>query len=222
MTTPTLDLPALKALAEQATPGEWIACQMSHFERGGDLTPDELGEYVANAVRKSQATSGSSRFLFVSVMKTDGPADVCHVGNGPTSPANAAFIAAANPTTVLALLAEVERLREEHITANRRAEYWKAEHLAGNEAIAAVTAENVRLTSARDSLGQAYASASLRAGSLESALRAACDFFPSQETLDDLDDDTMSGKRYCPPVTTPRIRDLRVWRKALAEPRKGE
>lgn len=75
--------------------GPWTACRMVHDERGDDLTPEELGEYVKNSVIKSAQASRSTAFLFVSCEKADGPADVCHVGNGPTSPANARLIAAA-------------------------------------------------------------------------------------------------------------------------------
>jgi len=77
------------------TPGPWIAYHMTHAERGDNLTPEELGEYVCNSVKKSALASGTTDFLFVSAEKPDGPADVCHVGNGPTSPANAKLIAAA-------------------------------------------------------------------------------------------------------------------------------
>ena len=90
---------------ERASQGKWTACRMTHAERGGDLTPEELGEYVMNSVRKSAEASGSSTFLFISVEKADGqPADVCHVGNGPTSPQNADFIQHA-PDDVRYLLA---------------------------------------------------------------------------------------------------------------------
>ena len=202
-----IDLPALKALAEQARVTRWTNRSPACDECGSDWESSHT----------PQCITGGVLALLAEVERLHGENEAQLVA----WTVDAVEMRKAQERAKQSE-AEVERLREEHITANRRAEYWKAEHLAGNEAIAAVTAENVRLTSARDSLGQAYASASLRAGSLESALRAACDFFPSQETLDDLDDDAMSGKRYCPTVTTPRIRDLRAWRKALAEPRKGE
>jgi hypothetical protein len=72
------------------TPGPWQACNMVH-EDGRPMTPEELGEYVCNAVKKSNET----RFLFVSGNDGDGNVDVCHVGNGPNGPANVHLIAAA-------------------------------------------------------------------------------------------------------------------------------
>lgn len=77
---------------DAATPEPWKAYRMVHDERGDALTPEEIGEYVTNTVRKSAILSGSTDFLFISAEKSDGPADVCHVGNGPASPANADFI----------------------------------------------------------------------------------------------------------------------------------
>lgn len=90
------------------TPGPWTACRMVHQQTGEDMTPEQVGEYVANSVIKSAAVSGSMAFLFVSCEKEDGPADVCHVGNGPTSPANAKLIAAAPD-----LLAALKELMED-------------------------------------------------------------------------------------------------------------
>jgi hypothetical protein len=63
---------------------------MIHEERGDQMTPDEIGEYVAGCVRKSIENGGSAeRFLFIS--GKDAP-DICHIGNGPDGPANAALI----------------------------------------------------------------------------------------------------------------------------------
>jgi len=77
------------------TPGPWKAYRMTNANTGELFTPDEVGEYVANTVRKSAEESGTIDFLFIGCEKDSGPADVCHVGNGPTSPANARLIAAA-------------------------------------------------------------------------------------------------------------------------------
>ena len=55
------------------------------------MTPDEIGEYVANSVRMSPET----RFLFISGQNDGVDVDVCHVGNGPKGPWNAKLIAAA-------------------------------------------------------------------------------------------------------------------------------
>lgn len=85
-------LAEIEARLRGASSGDWTACRMTHEERGDDLTAEELGEYVTNAVHKSQGDSGSGAFLFISVDTPDGTRDVCHVGNGPTSPANADFI----------------------------------------------------------------------------------------------------------------------------------
>lgn len=59
------------------------------------MTPEDLGEYVKNAVINSAEQSGTMDYLFICCTKEDGDYDICHVGNGPTSPANARLIAAA-------------------------------------------------------------------------------------------------------------------------------
>lgn len=105
-----LDLDALEALFARASAGEWTAYRMTTadgFE--ADLRPHEIGEYVKNSVTKSWTESGSRQFLAVVVQKADGPADVCLVGNGPTSPANAKFIEAAH-NAFGELLARARRL----------------------------------------------------------------------------------------------------------------
>jgi hypothetical protein len=81
----------LKQLSEVATQGEWTGHNMVH-EENRPMTPDELGEYVTNAVKLSPET----RFLFVSgKSEQDGEdVDICHVGNGPKGPQNTAFICA--------------------------------------------------------------------------------------------------------------------------------
>lgn len=74
------------------TPTPWKAFNMVHSERGDAMTPDELGEYVKNNVIKSVESGGSlERFLFISTDGENAP-DICHVGNGPRGPDNAAFI----------------------------------------------------------------------------------------------------------------------------------
>ena len=108
--TETPNLPALREAVAKMTEGPWTAYRMTHHERGDDLTLEEIGKYVRNSVAKSAEKSGSSAFLFVSAEKPDGPADVCHVGNGPTSPQNAAGIVALR-NAAPALLDEVEALR---------------------------------------------------------------------------------------------------------------
>jgi len=86
----------LAALFEAATKGEWTAYRMIHADTGEPLTPDEIAEYVRNSVIKSEGESGTTNFLFITCEKDDGSADVCHVGNGPMSPQNAAAIAHAH------------------------------------------------------------------------------------------------------------------------------
>jgi hypothetical protein len=87
------EIPAVEARIATATPGEWQACRMVMEGEDRPLTAEEIGEYVMNSVRKSATESGTEDFLFIYVEKPNGPADVCHVGNGPTSPENADFIA---------------------------------------------------------------------------------------------------------------------------------
>lgn len=89
------------------TPGPWTVYAMVHEDTNEPMTPEQIGEYVKNSVIKSAEQSGTRQFLFVSAQKPDGPADVCHVGNGPTSPANAKLIAAAPE-----LLAALKTLRD--------------------------------------------------------------------------------------------------------------
>jgi hypothetical protein len=79
---------------------------------GNPFDAEDAGEYTKNSVFKSAAQSGSTDFLAVSCEKSDGSADICLVGNGPTSPANARFSEHARED-IPTLLAEVERLRAE-------------------------------------------------------------------------------------------------------------
>lgn len=77
----------LAALSQEATQN-WTAHNMVHAE-GRPMTAEELGEYVTNSVKMSDET----RFLFISGQNDEGEdVDVCHVGNGPNGPNNAAFI----------------------------------------------------------------------------------------------------------------------------------
>lgn len=77
------------------TPGPWFVFNMVHEKNGRPLTPEELGEYVTNNIRKSIEDGGSAtRFLFVTQAGAGVP-DICHVGNGPAGPANAHLIASA-------------------------------------------------------------------------------------------------------------------------------
>lgn len=93
------------------SPAPWTAYRMVHEETGEPMTPEQIGEYVCNSVKKSAVESGTTDFLIVKVEKEDGNADVCHVGNGPTSPANARLIAAA-PDLLAALKTLLEDLAD--------------------------------------------------------------------------------------------------------------
>lgn len=94
----------IKRDREAGTPGPWSGHNMVHADRGDQMTPEEVGEYVANSVRMGE----SSRFLFVSGKHEDGGCcDVCHTGNGPRGPANTRRIARV-PDMEAALLAAVE------------------------------------------------------------------------------------------------------------------
>lgn len=103
---PTVD--ELQSLLDGATSGPWVGLNMIHADHGGQMTPDELGEYVSNAVKMGDA----SRFLFVSGEHDDGsPCDVCHTGNGPKGPYNTALIALA-PDLAKRVIAQAARLEE--------------------------------------------------------------------------------------------------------------
>ena len=66
------------------TPGPWEPCVL-------DRQLSEIPSYVETCI----AASGGKDFLFVSGWREDGEVDICHVGNGPRSLANARLIAAA-------------------------------------------------------------------------------------------------------------------------------
>ena len=88
---------------------------MIHADTGIPMTPDEIGEMVKNNVLQSIKDGGSAdRFMFVSGETPVGPADMCHVGNGPNCLRNTALIAAAPDLYRIAtdLAAENKRLRE--------------------------------------------------------------------------------------------------------------
>ena len=98
-----LDLEAIEAKCAAATPGPLEAVVLG--VAGVSATREETIAYLTRCV-----DVGGPDYWIVLCQKTDGPADVCHAGNGPTSRANAEFIAHAR-TDVPALVAEVRRLR---------------------------------------------------------------------------------------------------------------
>lgn len=97
-----VDLAALQALAEEATPGPWRYLQADNV-------------FVASA--QGALLKFQPRSVGVDITLDD-------------RNANGSFIAAANPETVLWLLAEIARLRAERDAMQRRAEAaeddWKA------------------------------------------------------------------------------------------------
>ena len=102
--TKPLDLEAIEARANAATRGPLEAVVLG--VAGVSATREETIAYLTRCV-----DVGGPDYWIVLCDKPDGPADVCHSGNGPTSRANADFIAHAR-TDVPALVAEVRRLRE--------------------------------------------------------------------------------------------------------------
>lgn len=84
----------LKVLAEAATSGQWIDASTS---LGGIVRGGPVQEWVNGSGQDQIVMATGAQW-----MEPDEPR------------ANAAFIAAASPATVLALLAEVEQLRDSH------------------------------------------------------------------------------------------------------------
>jgi hypothetical protein len=95
---------------EKASKGPWEHALM--VKEGGEPwnSAEEIAEYVCNCIKSGKSLD----FYFVSAEKEDGRADVCHVGNGPTSPENCHFIAKARtdlPAALEALQEAVKILR---------------------------------------------------------------------------------------------------------------
>jgi len=97
------------------TPGPWVVFRMVHDETQEPLTPEQVGEYVVNSIKKSAEESGTNDFLFVATVDKDGP-DICHVGNGPRGPINAALIAKAPDmqATIQSQADKISSLEREH------------------------------------------------------------------------------------------------------------
>jgi hypothetical protein len=109
MTTPSIsDLSALREVAEKATPGPWDVWRepcADKYEAANELS------------EQAHLTDGFAGAIFLLNANGKCPAST---GCGPTSEANAAYIAAFNPQTVLALL--------EHLAAEKaRADAAEAE-----------------------------------------------------------------------------------------------
>jgi len=101
------ELDAALALANAATPGPWENVILAHHKTGEMLSGKSLIEYIERAV----AYGPWREFHAILCEKVDGRYEVAHVGNGPTSPRNGDFIAAARDL-VPALVAEVLRWRQ--------------------------------------------------------------------------------------------------------------
>lgn len=120
MTAPMSDAEVREALAraERASAGPWLTGILD-----GPFNPETCAKYVEACLDRGAL----AEFWLVSCVKPDGVADVCHVGNGPTSPQNADFLAAAR-TDVPRLVATI-REREAEIAELRR---WKDTHSVGS------------------------------------------------------------------------------------------
>lgn len=93
----------LARLAEAATPGPWKGRQPAYSE-GAAYIESEL-----------PCINGLSAWFSVAIVPAPSPEELGYSDGAIDSDANAAFIAAANPATVLALLAEIAALRAEHV-----------------------------------------------------------------------------------------------------------
>ncbi len=100
-------LAAIATRNEARTQGKWLGMNMVNID-GSSMTAENIGEYVKNSVKKTAEVQKVERFLFVTIDGDNQP-DICHVGNGPMGPHNAAFIAHASED-IPSLLAEVKRL----------------------------------------------------------------------------------------------------------------
>lgn len=100
------ELRQIRERCEKATAGEWKAYRFVDDD-GQPLRGDAAKKYVADCIDK-----GGDDFYGVVCEKVDGPADVCHTGNGPTSDHNAAFLAHARTDLPRLLDALEEKERE--------------------------------------------------------------------------------------------------------------
>lgn len=110
-------LAAIAARNAARTQGKWLGMNMVNID-GSSMTAENIGEYIKNSVKKTAEVQKVERFLFVTIDGDNQP-DICHVGNGPMGPHNAAFIAHASED-IPALLAEVSRLSDALAEAEKR------------------------------------------------------------------------------------------------------
>lgn len=93
-----MNLDKLRELAEAATPGPWHS-----LTYGNGSTAQVAGELA----RYTYATARNAGVPMTDLSRVDGPEGrrtVAFTGNGPNSPDNAAYIAAASPEVVAALV----------------------------------------------------------------------------------------------------------------------
>lgn len=120
MSDQTPDLAALEALAEAATPTDW------HAATPADDCPERTAaEYLAKTCANPDRHPTHLHAVWVpELSEGDGKPNliIAFTGDGPTSQANAAYIAAAHPGTVLWLIREVKRLDREvrHLRPSER------------------------------------------------------------------------------------------------------
>jgi hypothetical protein len=98
-----IDLAKLKALAEAATPGPW---SNDDGKRG---VKKSIWTHHAEAVERDDPTK-PSRYGPERTYIANALAPLPSPSKGTQAHANASFIAACDPTTVLTLIAEIERL----------------------------------------------------------------------------------------------------------------
>lgn len=135
------DTTKLRELLAAATPGPWEPFNMVHADTGEQMTPEEIGEYVCNAVKQGDP----SRFLFISGKHPDGGnADICHIGNGPKGPYNSHLIVALR-NEAEALLDRLEAAEEQNVREAVAAHEWKQRAEAAEAVVERVRGRDKRL-----------------------------------------------------------------------------
>lgn len=109
------DLEQLDALAKAATPGEWLVWNGPQYVGGGaDLCIGVGDTWLANMDHRNCVNRMHHMGCHEEGCKLQGEADICSFSSeiSVEQSANAAFIAAANPATVLALIAQARQLAQ--------------------------------------------------------------------------------------------------------------
>ena len=99
---------ALEAAAKAATPGPWMGWTQGYAD-----TEAQVAEIRAMLEKPAYPATDMSH-----VATADRSKEVALVGNGPRCQENATYIALANPTAILELLAENAALREALVRIN--------------------------------------------------------------------------------------------------------